>query len=380
MLEKEDMRGQQGLARAWVRRYNHAVRRLDFEQRDADRAEVISIIEGTRWTTLGAKYVDLNDGLAAFEDVIHATLPELPPPDVALDYADEGSCEECGGEGVTTDPMGQPQPCPTCGGDGIVPLHTDLKCEAYLRMTFRPDVGNVRSAVEDILWDDFSWGIGWGKIVWRRQPVKTPAQSMDAPDAEDQRIRAAEEIGQVAERDDDNHAVHIDQHEADIETILPEAPERLSLAEHIANHKRLLDQTVLQYPELQRVGTDEIVYDPFARRWKDVAWVAEVATERVADIKKIPGVRNVTEENLPRNEVTPHEDQTDEDLPYDEARVDVIKIHDRRKNRFILLPKRGVGEADENVLPLLDVPWPYPNDVYIPIVTRRNGRKSLHGI
>ena len=382
MLEKEDMRGEAGLARGWILRINDAIIRLKFEQRAEKRAKVIDMIEATDWL-IGTKYLDLNEGLPAFEDVINATLAEVPPPDVALDYADEVVCEVCQGQGNSPVPDGlaQQQPCPVCGGDGLTSLHTDLKCEAYLRMIFKPHVGNVKGVIEDIEWDDLSWGIGWGKVVWRRDRKKTARESLDAPDAVDQTDRARAELEGVEERDDDNHIIHIRQHEADIETMVVEDERRLGLSEHINQHKMAAEETVFQYPELQRVLPDEMVYDPFARRWKDVTWYAELATERVEDLKRIPGIKNVTEENLPRNQTSEADEASLEDLPYDEARGDVVKIHDRNKGQWIILPLRQPEPPfDGNVLPLLVTDWPYPNNVYIPIVTRKNGRKSLHGI
>jgi len=394
--QPKDMKTQADRAKIWIRRINLAAQLLKFEDRSKARDDALRVITETGTGLSGATYTDLNEGLPNFEDAVLAALPDMPAPDVELDFDASVVCPECDGNGAAVDEAsGQELPCVLCGGDGEVPAYTDLKLEAYLRMAFKPHVGCVPAVVEEVLWDESTWGIGWAKAVWRMDFRPSMRAAYEAPDADDQLERAEFEIDEPEEREDDNHTLHLEQHRLDLERLTngnPVDPRISQLQAHIEGyHEPGLEEIVLQFPELQHVPTGSLVYDPFARTWRDVRWYVELVTERVEAVKQAPGVikANVIKENLVPNETAQGKEL--EDLSYDDALVDVLKIYDKANQTWIWLPAKpasGRGAPyDEQVKPILEAPWPYPNDLYIPLVMRRRPVKNsesdirpLHGM
>lgn len=348
--EKKPEAGAYGVAEVWLKRISDAYNRLELESRTEVRDRAMSYIDGS-WSPSGTTYTDLNDGLPAVEDVINATLPELPIPNI--------------------EPLSETD-------EVIIQL-----CEELLRQTFSPRVGRFESRTKEVLWDEFGWGIGVGKVVWYIN--RSPKQPISDIERSRQVERAQSEFAEGFElHDDDDHATHIQTHQqTGRQLALAGSPVPPELVQHIQEHAPRLLGTYTEHPRMERVRPSRFLYDPFAEEWEDRAWEAELVTEKIADLQTIPGVKNLTPENIHPNETLKGAEYSLENLPWRDAQIDVWKIHDRRTGKYLIIPAMGFYDTDKaqeyRVKPLLETRWPYPTDIYSIIVTRRNGKESIHG-
>jgi len=353
--EKAKLRRPAGRAEMWVRRLNDAYERLDIAARKLAHDEGIGILEGRgvgQWKRKDNRtYLDLNDGLPAFEDVVNSSLPAIPTPDVEAELT----------------------------GDVIV----ERLCEALLEQTYR--LADVEETTRECLWDNCAWGEAIAKAGWFMQKRHATVQYDDI-DQESQVAEAHRELVegfQIAEGQ--NHAIHVEVHLADVERIAevdPQDPILEQLFAHVhEGHMSRMAETVLEHPEMSRVDPGKFLYDPFAEKWADRQWEAELCTERIEAIRGWRGARNITRENLPANETSELRDTPMDNLDYMQARADVWKIHDRLNDTYLIIPARGDdGSWEEDILPILESQWPYPCDIYESLVMRKTEGGKVRGL
>jgi hypothetical protein len=190
--------------------------------------------------------------------------------------------------------------------------------------------------------------------------------------------------------EDDNHALHYNQHVTDIQVMRENDPtdERIEALEvHAEWHEEMMEDLFIQHPALESVPWDSMFYDPYAPAWKKLRWQAELDTVLMSELLATEGIKNTDEQNL-----RPNDNADNSNLPDSDKTTDILRVHDIVNNRYILLPARlASGTAtgapfDENVKPLLETTWDYPNRVYLPLVLRRrphiddsHGDSPLHG-
>ena len=376
-----------GKGRKWIRKINDAIIRLNFKQRANDIKTLEPLLDGAGLSIRKTNFVDLNDGLPLFEESVQAVLPDIPDASVDVNFDDEMTCPTC--EGTLSDENGDI--CPTCLGKGTIKENLDRKLEAYVDVMFKPHIGNVKNAATDSLWDDSRWGIGWIKTVWNRVEKKANI-SRDGADYEEQVARAAAEVEKIMPLESDNHIIHIEKHSVDIEELTAQGadPEIIDIIQqHIDDyHKPELENRVTQFPLAIHVPVNQLVYDPFAERPQDITWKAEFSIERIKTLKDVKNIKNITRENITPalvfNQAIREESDTD-DLPFEDQFVYVWKIHDITNNQWIWVPADessidNGNDFDENHSVILDVDFPYPCDIYVPVITRGTGRPQVHGL
>jgi hypothetical protein len=346
--ESFDLSTQVGRAQLWHERLSRAKDELQLEGRKANIRQSAKWLNGSVKQTEEERY--LNEALPAIEDVIHATIPTIPPFDV--------------------DPV-------QAGQEDITEL-----CRSLLDSVYGTGLVNARRALIDAEWDDLTWGMGILKLVWSRQEYadepevttidKSPAQ---ATDAEYENANPKEAI--VAESDLDT--LHVAIHEAGKEQWAPESDEYSSLEAHIRSHMARIGAQTWSFPLMSAVDPSRFLYDPDAEKWEDRHWEAELCDEMVSTLEKIPGIKNLNPKNCPPLDEFDNQAEDkkgNEEFDFENAKVQVWKIHDRMNRSYAILPAMRGNETK----PLIETDWPYGSlDTYYPIVHKPIPRQ-IHGM
>lgn len=342
-----------GRARLWHERIRRAKFMLRIDERARERAGLLGYIDGTYPQNDSGDQVYLNEALPAIEDVIFGAMPRIPPVDI--------------------EPR---QP----GQEELVAM-----AKALTDATFDSGLTRAMPTTLQINWDEITWGIGVMKMPWvdaSRAANYKPTLNRETLFAQ-QRLAEDENAmpleAMVAGNDD--HAVHIAEHERGLGLLLPDSMYYKALAGHIVAHYAAMSKAELAYPVMQRVNPARFTYDPDAVEWDDRRWECEECDEYVSDLERIPGVKNLNPENCPTiDEFGNSSDQwrKDESFDFENTRVKVFKIHDRLNDSYVIIPARD----KEDVKPLLESDWPYGGtELYQCLVCRPSpDGDQIHGL
>lgn len=325
----------------WFERIKRAKDLLEIEERKKRYDETVKLINGERCEESPAD-VYLNEAFSPFADLAHSTIPGVPPVSVEarrMEHERTAKMVSAFADSLTD--------------SGVIPLEAELY---------------------DTEWDSICAGIGVFKCPWSAQFKPTTTRPSDSPEflqpyVEDAMVENSDpSIAKVSE--DDNHAVHLQVHAG-----VP------GLEQHIAEHEESLVGTVKELPDIQRVAWWDFVYDPDATRWQDRQWEAELCEELVSVLQDIPGVKNLTVENcgnasLDENDNGFNETTATNAFDFENTKVRVWKIHDRRHDEYVIIPDA------EGCKPVLEADWIYPGlDIYNVLVhTGQRIPGQIHGV
>lgn len=345
-----DASTEQGLCELIQQRLERARNLLDLKAREDRLGELIPLLDGTYGRTAGGDQVYFNEALPILEDLIFSTFPDIPSVDVQ-----------------------EQQPGQEVVSQGVRALADTMLASPLCR---------VRRAMISCQWDEILWAVGWIKTTWKGEEKKPHQASADTSVLLRQQALAQGEnaqplLARVGEDDDD--AAHVVTHEPALTAFPPGVPEGAALAAHVNEHYLRLGRDHWSYPLVQRVNPTHFLYDPDAEEWEERQWEAELCTERIADLERMPGIRNLTPGNCPTvDEFDVEESRAREDESFDFAasRTRVWKFHERLTGRWIWVPAKQGNE----VKPILDIEWPYGNlDIYRPLVHRPVAGR-VHGL
>ncbi|MDD4890470.1 MAG: hypothetical protein PHU85_11130 [Phycisphaerae bacterium] len=329
-----------GRAQLWHERLGRAKEMLRIDARKTEIAKLDQYINGTY--SGGDEQLYLNEALPAIEDVIFGTLPSIPP--VTVEARQEGQ-EDIAKMGA-----------------------------ALIDANLSSGLARTMGTTIQVLWDDIRAGIGISKTAWHSEQVSSSYRPSTDVGAIAVNIQEAEaenlDIAQASVDSDDDHMVHVARHEAWIAGVDPAAPLYMAMLSHIAAHYDKIGRRNMRYLVNQRVDWTKFLYDPDAEEWEDRVWEAELCTEYLSDLERIPGIRNLNPENCPSVDEFENETENwrkDASFDFENTQIEVYKIHDRRNGGYVILPARW----SEATKPLWEGDWPYGSlEIYRPLVSR----------
>ena len=333
-----------GRATLWLQRLERARNMLEIDARLRTAANAMKYVNGSYAARSGGSEVYLNEALPALEDLVVASLPGSPPPQVEARQ------------------MGQ---------ERLAEM-----ASALLDSVLGSDLCRARQAMIRAEWDEIKYGIGIVKTVWNveeRPSHVRLAGTTDylSPHIEAALIENANPIAAIIAEDDDD-VVHLRVHDG-----VP------GMERHMAAHYERLGRYEMRYPIAQRVKVGRFLYDPDADEWEERDWQAELCDEFVTDLQGIPGIKNLNPENCPATDEFDNGYSAADSRPrnaefdFEKTRVRVWKIHDRAHGGYLIVPATN---TDSRTKPLIEADWPYGSvEIYNKIVHRPSD-DTIHGL
>ena len=337
-----DLRKPTGRFSLWQERIARSTEKLNIEKRKKTRDEALKYVDGSYGRNASGEKVYLNEAQPALEDLVYGTIPKMPPV-------------KCEARRLDQEPI------------------ADM-CSSLIDETLSSNVIRVLEALIATEWDEIGWGIGITKTGWVAEDI----DSLYKPTGSSAYLRphvarAHEESsdwGGAEISTDDDDIVHIQTHTEDMP--FSEDPQYATAQGHIQAHWARVGYKQWSHPTATRVDPYRFRYDPDAEVWEDQTWRAEAVDMLVYELQKIPGTKNLNPENCPLsdefdNHKTTWDDTASSVFDYENSKVRVWLIHDRRNKNYLIIPyDDGSGRK-----PLLETDWPYGSiEVYHKIVHR----------
>ncbi len=267
-------------------------------------------------------------------------------------------------------------PTPRVEAQSDLSADSEEQVRELISRGFKSNKSKVKATAKQLQWDDARFGIAVGKTTWKMDyEPSTPATTTDPQQIALEIERAEEEnlepsAAVITEEDLDD--VHARIHMEALREMLPGSDESWVLHEHSQEHLDRMITVTKEWPQLDRVPVDRFVYDTDVP-WDDRAWECEKRSTRIQELLD-RGYRNINEQNLPP------EVQDGGSLSYEEMTASVWEIHDRRNDRFLVIPADGGQDG----LFLHKSKWVYQDsdgamDIYLPIVFEPDNPQQTHG-
>jgi hypothetical protein len=245
-----------------------------------------------------------------------------------------------------------------CTPTGDTTPEQAILAETALNYEWR--VNRVDEDRDDAIKDALITGIGWVKVGYEY---------------------LADEV--EVDRDEDEIAADIDQLLAEAEASGVETPSAEQIAQLVPTTKKvevpIRDRIVVDY-----VPWDRVRFDPTARRFKDVRWIAQLTPMTVEEVKNNPQWREYvkrTRGGLDRLERLQADAAIDKDLwvgdkpTDDDKRVTVVEMWDLEAGTYCIFVRGQNWLLYEGVNPFAMMPELQDRSPFVPIVLRKTTRR-----